>query len=224
MEETSPMFRPLAFCAVGATAVMLTGCSLFVMAGKMLFDDPKMACAFKQATHVDLQKEQSRVLVIASTPETVRADWTSLSVDLLEGVTRLLKSQGINVVNPDDVATWLDDNGGTVDEPTELANHFRADYIVHINIERFSFYEDSSPTLYRGRTNGFVTAFQVQSVNGQKVARHVFEREFTSEYPEHHPVSKDSISEKVFLKRYMDRVCAQLSYLFYDHRFSEEIH
>ena len=224
MDDIRRMLRAAAFCALGLAVMALSGCSLFVMAGKMIFGDPKMPCAFRSATHVDLVKDAKRILVVCSTPEAIKSEWTSLNVDLLDGVTRRLKTQGIDVVNPDDVATWLDDNGGTFDHPTELAEKFNVDYIIHLDIERFTFFEENSPTLYRGRTRGNVIAYAVQKVNGQKTARHVFEREFNSEYPEQYPIAAESMSDKVFQKQYLDRVCAQVTFVFYDHRLSEEIH
>lgn len=223
MDDSRKAFRAAPLCAIGLLAMTLSGCSLFVMAGKMLFGDPTIPCAFHSATKVDLVKDHRRVLVVATTPEAIKSEWTSLNVDLIDGVTRRLKVQGIDVVNPDDVASWLDDNGGTFDHPTELAEHFNVDYIIHIDIERFTFHEENSPTLYRGRTRGNIVGYSVQKVNGAKVARHVFEREFNSEYPEQYPLAAESISDKVFQKKYMDRVCAQITFLFYDHKLSEEI-
>lgn len=215
--------RTAAGWIVAALACAQSGCSLGVMAGRMLFGDPKAPSAFRAATHVDLVKEGSVVLIICTTPEALRAEWSSLNIDLLDGVTRRLKSQGIKVVNPDDVATWIDDNGGSFDDPTMLAQEFEADYIVHLDLDRFSFREENSKSLYRGRTHGNITAYRVEKVNGQPTARHAFEREFDSEYPGTYPVSADQTPEKVFQKRYMDRVCNQVSYLFYDHRLSEEM-
>ena len=59
--------------------------------------------------------------------------------------------------------------------------------------------------------------------DGRTAVNIVFDREFNSTWPATYPMSVDQIDGKVFLKRYMDRVCAQVSYLFYDHRLSEEM-
>ena len=48
-----------------------------------------------------------------------------------------------------------------------------------------------------------------------------FEREFNSEYPGQYPISAEQLSAKVFQTRFMDRVCAQVTYLFYDHPILE---
>ncbi len=193
------------------------------MAGKMFFGDPKMECVFKQRTDVDLTKQHKKVLVVCSTPEAIGVDYPSLSFDLVDGVIRRLKLRGIEVVNPDELATWMDDNGGQWGNPSELAGQFDADYIVHIDLNRFDYREENSPTLFRGRAVGSVFAYEVYRVDGRKEAKEVFVSEFTSVHPKNYPVSTDRISAKSFRKQYLDRISTQLAQMFYDHRVSEEI-
>ena len=58
----------LCIVAISLTVSSLTGCSLFVMAGKMLFGDPKIASTFTDRTGIDLTKDQKKLLVICHTP------------------------------------------------------------------------------------------------------------------------------------------------------------
>src|SRR5690606_36217545 len=106
-------------CAAGLALVLLAaglpGSSLVTMAGKMIFGDPVMPCAFTNMTRVDLAKEGKTVVVVCSTPEAVKSDFPSLNIDLLDGVARQLNRREIKVVSPDDVAAWMDDNGGRWD-------------------------------------------------------------------------------------------------------------
>ena len=209
---------------LAAWAAALPGCSLGVMAGKMLFGDPLTPCAFTGQTGVDLAKEGKRVIVLCSTPDAVRSDFPSLEVDLLDGVARQLKRRDIAIVSPDEVASWLDDHGGRWDDPSEMAEHFHADYVVHIDLDRFTYKEENSPDLFRGRALGNVIAYQaVRNADGTR-ARRIFEREFTSEYPTHHPVSVTTVSARNFRKQYLDRVTGEIAHMFYNHRFSEEIY
>lgn len=206
----------------GTVLLVLSGCSLGVMFGKMLTGETLQTCAFRQQTRVDLRKDDRRVIVICSTPEALRSDWSSLNIDLIDGVTRRLKIQGIKVIDPDDVATWIDDNGGSFEDLSELSDEFEADYIVHVHLDRFTFLEENSKTLFRGRAHGSVTAHEVVYANGSKTPRIVFERELNSEYPGNYPMSTEQIDAKVFQKRYMDQVCNQVAQLFYDHRLGDE--
>ena len=74
----------------------LTGCSLVVMTGKMFFGNPKKKCAFSIARHVNLVKDQKKVLVICSVPESIKLEFPSLEIDLQDNVTRQLKRQVIS--------------------------------------------------------------------------------------------------------------------------------
>lgn len=210
--------------ALLAVLAGLSGCQLVTMAGKMIMGDPVVTCAFTQQTHIDLVKDERTVLVVCQVPQSVRKTFPSLSYDILDGVTRRLKREGVGIVSPNDVASWLDDNGGRWEDVSELAEAFDADYIVDIDVNRFTHTEENSPDLFRGRASGMVVAYEVRTIDGLKTTHHAFEREFNSEYPSHHPISVTSISSKTFRKQYVDRVCNELAHLFYNHRMSDEVY
>lgn len=222
MPSTNRSVRLAALCALAVAPCLLTGCSLFVMAGKMLFGDPVVTCEFKRQTNVDLPRDAVKVLVVCSAPELLKAENSALDIELIEGVTRRLKMQEIRVINPDKVTKWLDDNGGTFDQPTELAEHFNVDYIIHIKVDKCAFTEPNTPNLYHGHAEGDVMAYKVEKINGTKTARHVFQRGFKTEHPTH-PIPADNITSKVFEKQFTDRVCGQIAWMFYDHRMTEEV-
>ena len=217
-----PRLTMLLFLA--AMLSSFAGCSLFVMGGKMLFGNPKVPAPFTTQTGDDLSKTGHKVLVVCTMPESVKAESPSADYDLLIGVTRRLKRNEIKVVNPDDVASWLDSHGGYWDDPTELANEFDAEYIVHIDLEDFTFREENSPDLFRGRTHGVVHAFKVTEVDGRKTTSEVFSPEYSSVYPEQVPIASGRLSAKVFHRKFLERVCDQISQLFYHHHFSDKVH
>jgi hypothetical protein len=209
------------FVLLAAVACSLTGCSLFVMAGKMFFGDPLIPSSFRSATDINLAKEQKRVLFLCSTPMSIKRDMPSLEIDLVEGITRRLKLSGIEVVDPDAVATRIDDNGGAWDDPRDFAEGLGADYIMHIDLDEFGFQEENSPSMLRGRANGSITVYEVTEEKGITRAEEIYVSEYTSVYPSHHPESADRMSSKAFRKRYVDKVCRQLALVFCDHRFSD---
>jgi len=201
-----------------------SGCSLYVMAGKMFFGDPLLTCEFTKQTSVDLTEEDKKVLVICSTPESIRSDYPSLNYDLLEQITYDLKRQEIKVMDTGEVATWLDDNGGVWNDVDELAENFDVDYIIHVDIDSFDYREPNSPNLLRGKALGTVFAYEVTEVDGIRRALSVFESEYTSEYPSHLPVSVEQESAKVFRKKYLDRIADQIGRFFYNYHSSESIY
>lgn len=207
----------LGMLLIALTVSTQSGCSLFVMGGKMLFGDPKVDCAFGIQTGENLVKNEALVLVVCNSPDSVSSDYPSLNVDMLEGIARRLKREEVQIVNPNEVATWFDDNLGAIDDPTVLAEEFDADYVITIDIEEFSYREENSNELFRGRANAMVRAYEMRDFEGDKQAVEVFVRPIVSKYPEIYPIQADQTSEKTFRKKYLDRICEQVAQQFYDH-------
>jgi hypothetical protein len=197
---------------------MLSGCSLGVMAGKMLRGEPLVTSQFKSMTGTDLTKGEHKLVVICSTPASVDGDLSSLNIDLIDGITRRMKIQGVKVIDPDEVAKWIDDNGGVITDPSEMAKAFKADYVAWIEVYTFSLKEENSPKLLRGRTSGFIRVYQVEEVSGERMALSAFNTEFNTTFPEHKPVSETGRSALTFQKEFTDRICDELAEKFYDHR------
>jgi hypothetical protein len=204
--------------------VSLSGCSLVVMTGKMLFGDLKQNSQFHDATHVDLAKTDAKVLVICSSNETIRADYSAEEFDVLEGLIHRLKAHEItNIVSPNAVAGWIDEHGGRFDDLEPIANHFKAEYVIHIELTKFNCQEENSPNMLRGQAEGRVHAYKFDGKGAEKRLVEVMNSDFNSKYPQGNPVSIDKKSAKNFQQEFTDRVCLQLSLIFYDHSRSEEM-
>ena len=199
------------------------GCSLGVMAGKAIFGDPKHASEFKSRTAVDLVKSEKKLLVVVRTPESVEGEMPSLDLDLIDAVSRRLKRNGVQVVDPDLVAKWIDKNGGRFDHPTELAREFDTDFIAVIDVESFHLHDDNSPNLYHGTASGQMLVYEVRETAGSKEALQVFGGSFRNQYPPHGPVPVDSLSLKMFQKRFIDNLSERLGSRFYDYRVGDEM-
>jgi hypothetical protein len=198
-----------------------SGCSLFVMAGKALFGDPEVTAPFSRAANVDLRTGQHRVLIVASTPEAIKSEFPTTNTDLLERVTRHLKTARVNVVNPNKVATWLDDNGGYWEDPDELAKAFDVDYIIHIDVAQFRLQDTNSPDLYQGFVSGNVYGYEVRTGEKGKTAHRVFNRAIEKEFPEGHPQLSDRMSRQSFQQEFLDRTGLQMAQLLYNFRTSD---
>ena len=200
-----------------------TGCSLFVMAGKTLMGDPVLKCDFRQATNINLIRQHKTVLVICDTPDTIKTDFPSLHLDLVDGISQKLKRQDIKIISPGKVASWLDDNGGYWNDPSELAEEFDTDIIIHLDLSHFDYREENSHNLLRGRVTANVLVYEVNKETEVKQTLQIFAREYVSEYPSFSPVSVDRKSENIFKEEYLDHVCSQISQLFYDHRSLDKL-
>lgn len=219
----SVRWRAGATIALLAIISSVTGCSLGVMAGRAIFGDPKQASEFHARTGVDLTKVEKKLLVVVRTPQSIEGDMPSLDVDLIDTISRRLKLHGVQVVDPDLVAKWIDQNGGRFDHPTELAREFDTSYIAVIDIDTFSLHDANSPNLFHGTAAGQMQVFEVQGVAGSKEATQVFGGNFRNNYPPHGPVPVDSLSPKMFQKRFVDNLSDRLGSRFYDFRLGDEM-
>lgn len=203
-----------------------SGCQIVIGVLMMLQGFPKETADFKKFTGKSLAEKGKKTIVLATCPDAARSENPSLDVDLIAQLSRRLKAHDVNIIDAHKVATWIDDNGG-IDEDTELGTiggHFGADYIVLVNLEDFTIYEENSRELYRGRSRGNVIVVEMQSGEGKKkFAKKIFSKPFSSFYPSHQPVSADSERREVFMMRYMDRVSRELAQMFHDYRLEDSI-
>jgi hypothetical protein len=209
---------------LAAMLLSCSGCSLVVMTGKMLLGDLKQNSQFHEATHIDLAKEHAKVLVLCSGNETIRSDYAAVEFDVLEGLIHRLKSHEITkIVSPNAVAGWIDEHGGRFDDLQPIAEHFKAEYVVHIELTKFNCQEENSPNLLRGQAEGRVHAYKFDGTGAERRLVEIMSSDFNSKYPQGNPISIDKKSAKNFQREFVDRVCLQLSLIFYDHSPSEEM-
>lgn len=204
--------------AIGCCAA--SGCSLILMGQRMFVGDPKTKSEFTTFTHVDLTKGKHKLLIVCSTRTTIDSELSTLKLDLIDGVTRSLRREGIDVVDQDGIATWLDEHGGDLPkDPAKIARDFTGvDYVAWIDVDQFSFKEENSVSLLRGRTQGWLRVYQIEETDGQTVSGVVYNKEFTITYPPHQPISEVNRSSDSFRAGFIRHVCEHLSRKFYDYQ------
>ena len=206
-----------------AATMVLPGCSLGVMAGKLFFDDPKMKSVFRKNTGTDLTKGEKTILIACSTSHQILSKYPGIRIDIVDKMSRILDTHHVKVIPADDVATWFDDHGEWGDF-TELADEFDADYVMHIDLKLFTVVVPDSPNLLQGKTEGRVTMMEIKTVgkdNDKKNASVAVERSFNVMFPTTYPVPRETRSEEIFTENFLDRISAQLARMLYDHRPSE---
>lgn len=202
-------------CALLVTT--LSGCSLFIMAGKMFLGDPLQTSAFKSQTRIDLVKDEKQVVVLCRV--LASADESGgLYGEIMDGVIRRFKRQGIRVVDSDSVEDFLQQNGSWDRPPSDVANAIPADVIVEIEVDRFSVYEENSPNLYRCRLGGTAYGYEIVDTPYGKQADQVFAATVNFQYPELNAISADRRSEMSFRSMAVSDFCEKLGRLFYDYR------
>ena len=212
------LLRRAARSSMGLYLVTTAGCTkMIVGSGKLLFGDPKLPSEFTTLTKEDLTKGLKTILVVCSTVEGVEDEVSTLKLDLIDGITRRMRQEGVKIIHPDRVADWMDEHDGIVSNPQELVKDFETDYIAWIDVQTYSLHEPNSPKLLRGQTSGYIRVFKVEEHNGQRMAYRVYEREFALTYPQHQPISVQGRGLEVFQKDYMKQLCDLLAERFYDH-------
>ncbi len=212
--------RLFAMVTLLTLATVLPGCSLFVMAGKMFFGDPKSKCAFHRSTGVDLTEGRHRVLIVCNASHGIGSQYPTLQMDIVEHMTRELRRRNVDLVPADDVATWVDEHGGWGDL-SRLAEKFSADYMVDIEVQSFSIGVPGSSELYQGKLAGRV---HVTDFTGSSGPRTVMEESCGVTWPRT-PMHRDEMhSQQMFADRFVRDLSGMLSQLLYDYRMSEAVY
>lgn len=102
----------------------------------------------------------------------------------------------------------------------EVGSHFKADYVVNLEINSMSFYENGYRQLFRGKADMSVTVFDMSKPQGEGP---VFEEVYRTEYPASGPVDAGGSSVLQFRSMFLGRVSKDLSRWFaaspHDERF-----
>lgn len=156
-----PSRNPIWMAALACCLLVnVSGCSLFVMAGKMLQGDPLIDSPFTKIYGKSMEKSGKKVAVLCNTPESVKSEFSSLDLDLAADISRKLAAQRIDIVENHRIAKWIDDYGGDIDLK-ELGAEIDVDLIIQVNFNQFDYREENSSELFRGRANGNIVVYEL---------------------------------------------------------------
>jgi hypothetical protein len=207
-------------CAALALCLIGSGCiNVGAMTAKVLMGNPKATSAFEQRTGISLKKEQLKVAVVCTAPSSVVAEFDGLEYDVQEEVTRRMRFRELNVASDDEVTDALNRTNGRFDKDTLATALADVNYILHVDVERFTHTEDGNPELYRSHTAGVVYAYEVladQETAGRPRAIKVFFKEFDTRYPATQPILADNMSARVFQQKCVDDLAELVGRMFYD--------
>ncbi len=211
--------RPLAQLAlIVLMLTTLSGCRFNVAVLRTILGDPLVTSQFEARTTVKLADGDKRLLVICTASHAVTGTEPALPIDLAAGVSSRLNLHGINVVDGDDVARWIDENGSW-DDLSSLGQEFNADYIAVVNLDTVTYLEPNSNNLFRADARGMLTIHELIPLGPEKVVRAVerYRSPINEQYPRSAPISSDLSSEAMFRKRALDYVCTVIARHFHDY-------
>lgn len=194
------------------------GCNYIMVFGYLLGGPPSVEPLFDKETKKSMTDKDIRVCVICFAENKIKYNFESIDYELAHYVAMQLHSHKIEVVNPDQVKAWLEENKDW-DKPEELGAYFKVNYVVYIDLNQFSLYEDGSAELYRGKAESIVSVWEIdEDGHGEKI----FSKEKLSKYPLHVPVSAAEKSYQTFKGEYLTHLSEAIGRLFYEYYVADD--
>ena len=198
---------------------MLSGCSYVLFLGYLIGGPPSVEPEFDSQTKESMTDKEVTVAVVCFAPNEVLYGFENVHHELAKYVTFRLQEHKIKTVPPDYVKGWLEENKDW-DKPEEIGAYFKATYVVYIDLNEFSLYEEGSASLYRGQAEAIVSVWKMDD-GGE--AEKIFSAEKISKYPAQQPISTSEETFTNFKARYLSRLSDQIGRFFYEYYISDEI-
>lgn len=197
----------------------LSGCQYLVIFGYLIGGPPQLEPSFEKETKQSFTDRGVQVAVVAYAPNELKYQYDSIDHMVAVGVGAKLKKNHVNVVNPEAIRGWLEDNPDW-DTPDEIGAEFDVTYVVYLDISDFTLYEQDSRHLFRGRADAIVTVYEMKA-NGK--GKRIFSRDLSSEFPRLAPRSASEVSYDSFRSEYLLRLSEEIGRLFYPHGSGDDV-
>lgn len=212
--------RAAALLLAAAFCLPLSGCSYILFFGYLIGGPPSVEPDFDSETKECMTDKDITVAVICFAPKEVKYGFEKIDEELAKYVTFRLHEHKIKVINPDQVKAWLDANKDW-DKPEEIGAAFKTNYVIYIDLNEFTLYEEGSATLYRGRSEAIVSVWKMDE--DYETADKIFSKEKISKFPVHKPESSTETTYSNFKARYLSRLSDEIGRFFYEYYVSDEI-
>ncbi len=213
------IIRVTAWILLSALLASNTGCSYLLFLGYLIGGPPSIEPDFDAQTKESFTDKDVTVAVVCYAPTDIRYSFEDIDHEVAKFVAFRLHQHKVKVVSPDRVRAWLDENREW-DKPAEIGEHFDATYVVYIDLNEFSLYEDDSANLYRGRAEAVVSVWKMDDSGD---AEKIYTTEKVSKFPTHQPIASSDESYQNFKARYLARLSDEVGRLFYEYFTYDEI-
>ncbi|MBS0203932.1 MAG: hypothetical protein JSS49_13590 [Planctomycetes bacterium] len=209
----------LSLVAGCAVCLSLSGCRVGMLLGLLIAGPPTVEPEFDRQTKESMTDKDVTVAVVCFAPTEVRYSFENIDHELAKYVAFRLRENKITIVPPDHVRAWLEEHKDW-DKPEEIGEAFNTTYVIYIDLNEFSLYEEGTASLYRGRSEAVVSAWKMDD---DGTAEKIFSMEKISKYPQQQPVSTTEESYSNFKGRYLSRLSDEIGRFFYEYYLSDEI-
>ncbi|WP_040592649.1 hypothetical protein [Schlesneria paludicola] len=195
------------------------GCNYLMVFGYLLGGPPSVEPLFDKETKESMTDKGVKVVVVCFAPDDIKYNFESIDYELAQYVAFQLHSHKISVISPDLSKAWLEEHKDW-DKPEEIGAYFKTNYVVYIDLNEFSLFEEGSTDLYRGKSEAIVSVYKMDDdEHGEKI----FSAEKTSKYPLHQPVSSSDKTYNTFKGEYLTRLSDEIGRFFYEYYVADEI-
>jgi hypothetical protein len=177
----------------------------------------------------ELPPDCQRLAIVCYAPLDLQIEMGQLDRDLNEAVSRKVfekfdedkkrREQGFQVIKASKVARWQDEHPDWRSmDSAEIGQALKADYVVYIEIDTVSFYEEGSGRqLYRGHAE--VTVSVVRVADGETV----FPKDTLEfEFPVGRPLPAADTPLPKFRREFINRLAEKLSWYIIPHENKED--
>jgi hypothetical protein len=208
------------WAGLAAMLASSSGCSYLLFLGYLIGGPPTIEPNFDVETKESMTDKDVSVVVVCYAPTDIRYSFEDIDHEVAKYLSFRMIQHKIKVVGPDRVRAWLDENKDW-DKPEEIGEFFKATYVVYIDLNEFSLYEDGSANLYRGRSEAVVSVWKMD--DGGNDAEKIYTTEKISKFPVHQPIAASDETYQNFKARYLARLSEELGRLFYEYTYYDEI-
>lgn len=200
--------------------ILFSGCRVGMLLGLLIAGPPTVEPDFDRQTKECMTDKDVTVAVVCFAPTEVRYSFDNIDHELAKYVSFRLQEHKITTVPPDHIRAWLEENKDW-DKPEEIGAAFKTTYVIYIDLNEFSLFEEGSTSLYRGRAEAVVSAWKMDEDG--VTAEKIFSMEKVSKFPQQQPVSSSEDTYGNFKGRYLSRLSDEIGRFFYEYYLSDEI-
>ena len=207
-------------CVVVALLLSCTaGCNYFVMLGYLIGGPPQLEPIFEKETNRSLTDLGERVAVVCYVDDKLKYQYDGIDHLVAVRVAARLGRNHIDIVNPEEVRLWLEENPDW-DTPDEIGSELDATFVVFIDFNHFSLYEENAQHLFRGRAECIVSVYEIEA-NGD--GKRIFTHDLSSQYPTLEARSASDISYDRFRGEYLWRLSEEIGRMFFPYGSGDDI-
>lgn len=211
--------RLLPACGLAVCVALMSGCNYFILLSYLISGPPTVEPQFDADTGKSMTDYEVTVAVVCYAPNELKWDFDSIDQEVAKYVSYRLGENKVQFVNPDVVNAWLDKNPDW-EHPEEIGAALDVTYVIYIDLQKFTLYEEGSHTLYRGRSEALVSVYEMDDNDeGEKI----WSKEYRSEFPTQVGRPTSDVVYDTFKKQYLSRLSEEIGQMFYEHFQGEDI-